>query len=60
MLMKNNIVALWILGSIASPTTMARNLRGGETTRMNYPAELLPDADVDADDRKLDYSYSYY
>jgi len=60
MLMKNTIVALWILGFIASSTTLARNLRGGETTRMNYPANLQPDANVDTDDRKLDYSYNYY
>mmetsp|Transcript_26450 Transcript_26450/g.26900 ORF Transcript_26450/g.26900 Transcript_26450/m.26900 type:complete len:142 (-) Transcript_26450:52-477(-) len=27
---------------------------------MNYPANLQSDANVDTDDRKLDYSYSYY
>lgn len=59
MLMKNNIAALWILGSIASPTTIASNLRGGNVARMNYPVELNPDADADAGDRKL-YQYSYY
>merc|ERR1719491_459108 len=38
---------------------MASNLRGGNIARMNYPVELNPDVDADADDRKL-YQYSYY
>ena len=62
MLMKNTIVALWILGSIASPTAMARNLRGGESEDW-VSEDWVSSSDSASSDNgpeDLDYSYNYY
>ena len=54
--MKNNNVALWILLSIVSPTTLTRNLGREELTKMKYSTKLLFNADMDIDNRKLSQS----